>query len=235
MRITGRTLTTSAVSAVLLAALVGIYWRLKAAEDESSNAPSAAETGAVPSAGTFSTDVAVPVTGAPVVGDTFVIYVEAAGEAEAARAASLPAEVAGAVVEVRVREGGAVRAGQVLVRIDPASYALGVRQAEAALAKAQAKFAELTLFHDEIANAAARAEREAMARVQSGLVDAEVALEQARLDLERATIRAPFDGRVANLVVVPGGRVTPGDSICAVVDLSRIRVDVQALEGEVVH
>jgi HlyD family secretion protein len=223
------------VSAALVAALVGIYWRLKTAGDESGNVSSAAEIGSVPSAEAFSTNVAVQVTGVPVVRDTFVLYVHATGEAEAARAATLPAEVAGSVVDVRVREGGAVQAGQVLVRLDPARFRLAVRQAEAALAKAQARFAELTVFHDEIPDAAVRTKRARMARVQSGLVDAEIALEQARLDLERATIRAPFDGRVADLAVLPGQRVAIGDSVCAVVDLSSFRVVVQALEGEVVQ
>lgn len=237
MRLTRRVLGITAVAAVLLAALVGIYWRLRAAQEregaERTDGPSA--TGPVPSAQAFSTDVAVPVVGARVVRDTLVISVSAAGQAEAARAATLSAEVGGTIVDLPVREGQPVRTGQVLVRIDPAEYELAVRQAEASLAKARAKFTELTLFDHEITDPTLRAEREQMARVQSGLVDAEVVLEKARLDLARATLRAPFDGRVANLAVVPGQRVAPGDSICTVVDLSEIRVQVQALEGEAVH
>lgn len=238
MKITGRTVTTAAVSVVLLAALVGIYWRLKAAEEaEAADGSVFSETGgpAPPSAEVFSTDIAVPVVGVPVLRDTFVLYVNAAGQAEAARATALAAEVAGPIMDLRAREGERVRAGQVLARIDPAPYALAVKQAEANVAKAQAKFKELTLFDDQVADAATRAEREQMARVQSGLVDAEVELEKARLELERATVRAPFAGHVANLAVVRGERVTPGDSICSVVDLSEIRVEVRALEGEIVH
>ncbi len=51
--------------------------------------------------------------------------------------------------------------------------------------------------------------------------------------MRRATVRAPFNGAVANLAVVPGERVQPRDSISEVVDLSRIRIEVQALETEV--
>lgn len=227
----------TAAAAVLLAALAGIYWRLKAAQQREDEAQRMAGPAATPPASVqaFSTDVAVPVVGAPVVRDTLVMSVSAAGQAEAARAATLSAEVGGAIVHLPVREGQPVRRDQVLARIDPAEYELAVRQAETSLAKARAKFTELTLFDHETTDPALRAEREQMARVQSGLVDAEVALEKARLDLARATLRAPFDGRVANLAVVPGQRVSPGDSICAVVDLSEIRVQVQALEGEAVH
>lgn len=234
MTLIRRTFGTAAATAGLVAVLLGIGWRLKAVGRGEQGAWS--RHGALaPSGVVFSSDVAVPVVGARVVRDTFVVHASVSGQARAARTATLFAEVAGTVVGVPVREGERVGAGAVLARIDPARYALAVRRAEADIVRAQARFVELTLFDPQIRDTERRAEREAMVRVQSGLVEAEIAREQARLDLERATLRAPFGGRVANLAIVAGQRVTLGDSICAVVDLSEVRVEVRALEGEVVE
>lgn len=230
MRRSIRKVATIAMTAALLTGLAGVYWRLRqTVATDTREAPRSSRV-----ADTFSTDLVIPVLGARVVRDTFVVHVSAAGHAQAVRAVTVFAAVGGTVVDLPAREGAPVRAGQVLVRIDTVETALAVRQAEANLLKARAKFAELTLF-DREAPDSVRVARRSMARVQSGLVDAEVAWHRARLDLERATLRAPFDGRVASLAVVQGQRVSPGDSVCAVVDLSRVDVDVQALEHELVH
>ena len=147
--------------------------------------------------------------------------------------ALLTAEVEGAITEVLVREGQRVTAGQVLGRIDPERYAFELEKARARMEQAQAVFAELTLFDDEIEDEEVRAERRRLARAKSGLGEAEVAVREARLNVRRATFRAPFAGHVANLAVVPGERVQARDSIVEVVDISTIRIEVQALETEV--
>jgi HlyD family secretion protein len=91
----------------------------------------------------------------------------------------------------------------------------------------------LTLFDDQIADAQVRAERERVARAKSGLEDAELALQEAQMQLERTRIRAPFDGRAASILVVEGQNVRPGDELLTVVDLDPVKVEVQVLEGEV--
>lgn len=239
MTFSRRSLAIATVVVLLLAALAGIYARLRTlqADDESATAASTEGAGRpqVESAQAFGADIAIPVTGAPVVRDTLVVSVSAAGQARAYARALLAAEVEGPVTEVRVREGARVRQGQVLARIDPEGYAFELERAQADLEKAEAAFQELTLFDEEIEDEELRAERRRMARAKSGLAAAEVAVREAELNVRRATVRAPFAGSVANLSVVPGQRLQPRDSICEVVDLSRIRIEVQALETEVPH
>ena len=147
--------------------------------------------------------------------------------------ALLTAEVEGAVTDVFVREGQSVAAGEAIARIDPERYAFELEKARARLEQAQASFQELTLFDDEIDDPELRAERQRMARAKSGLGETEVAVREAELNIRRATIRAPFAGWVANLAIVPGERLQARDSIAEVVDISTIRIEVQALETEV--
>ncbi len=236
MTFSRRTLGIATAVIILLGALGGIYVRLRAlqADDDSRAAETAGEEQPeVESARTFGTDIAIPVSAAPVLRDTLVMSVSAAGQAQAFARALLAAEVEGPVTQVLVREGDYVRQGQVLVRIDPERYAFELEKAKAALERAEAQFAELTLFDEEIEDPELRAERRRMARAKSGLSEAEVAVREAELNVRRATVRAPFNGAVANMAVVPGERVQQRDSISEVVDLSRIRIEVQVLETEV--
>ncbi len=232
-----RTLGIATVVIVLLGALGGIYIRLRAlqAEEEDSTVAAAAEGEGqeVESAQAFRSDIAIPVGAAPVLRDTLVMSVSAAGQAQAFARTLLAAEVEGPVTEVLVREGDWVRQGQVLARIDPERFAFELERARAQLEQAEANFAELTLFDDEIADEELRAERRRLARARSGLTAAEVGVREAELNVRRATVRAPFAGAVANMAIVPGDRLSQRDSIAEVVDLSRIRIEVQVLETEV--
>ncbi len=224
---------------VLLAVtlLGGIFLRLRSAGEEEDAASGTAAEDSVRAAvqstaaqSAFATEIAVPVEGARVRRDTFVLWVEAAGQAAALRSAPLQADVAGPVLEVPVREGRAVGAGALLARIDPAEYRIQVREAEAGLEEAQAKFQELTLGDERMESEELRRERERLARIRSGLAAAEAALERAEYELSKTEIRAPFGGLVANLAVVEGSRVRAGDSVATVVDLSRVDVDVDVQE-----
>ncbi len=184
---------------------------------------------------TFGTDVAIPVGGAEVVRDTLVVSVIAAGEAAAWLESRLLAQVEGIALQIPVRENQVVRSGQTLMALDTIDLALNVRDAEASLAQARATYRERTLFDDQIEDPEVRAERERVARAQSGLDQAEVALERAQLQLTRSRVAAPFSGRVANLLVSQGHRVQAGDELMTIVDLDPIKVEVQVLEAEVGH
>ncbi len=236
-----RYIVTLVVLVLGIAAITGIYLRLQENAD-SDEEPDRENSAVVDSAleaarGTaaasaFATGVAVPVEGRKVRRGTFVIWANAEGQAAALRTALLAAEVNGPIVEVPVREGDFVKAGQLIARIDPSVYDLDLKEAEGALEQAEATYQELTLGDERISDEALRTERQRQARVRSGLAGQEARVEKARYDLRKTEFRAPYAGRVANLGVDVGSRVGPGDSIAAIVDVSSVDVDVQVLESE---
>jgi HlyD family secretion protein len=231
---------TLLVVAIAGALLTGIMLRLQAGEDEedtsSSGDPTAdsvrAAVQSTAAQSAFAAEISVPVRGAVIRRDTFVVWVEAEGRAAALRNAPLHAEVEGSVLEVPVREGQRVGAEDLLARIDPAPYQLQVRRREAQVAQAQAEFQNLTLFDEEIEDPEVRRDRRTQARIRSGLSTAEADLEEAEYELAKTQIRAPFAGRVANLAVVQGTRLRTGDSVATVIDLSRIDVEADVIETE---
>ncbi|MEQ8328902.1 MAG: efflux RND transporter periplasmic adaptor subunit [Longimicrobiales bacterium] len=235
MSFSRRTLSLVTVLLILAALGAGVGWRLMSEGDES-DGESASEAAAadlpdVSSAAQFSTDVPQPVAGAEAVRDTLWIRVNAAGRAEAFRRATLNAQVEGRVEALPARENGVVADGQTLLQLDTTDLALNVAQARADLLAAEADYRQMTLFDDEIEDADVRAERDRIARTRSGLDQREVALRQARIQLERTRVAAPFGGRVADLAVAEGQYVAAGTPLVTVVDLDPIKVEVQVLEA----
>jgi RND family efflux transporter MFP subunit len=220
---------------VVAGALGAAWWRISG--DGGSNAEGAeiddGDRPEVSASGTFSTSVAIPVSGGAAVRDTLVISVSAAAQAAAEREAPLTARVAGRIVRLYVHENQVVRTGALLAAIDSTEYELTVANAEAQLAQAEATYREFTLFDDEIEDPEVRAERDRVARARSGMDQAEVALQQAQLQLTRTKICAPFSGRVASIEFVEGQLANVGDRLMTVIDLDPIRVEVQVLESEV--
>lgn len=237
MALSRRTIAVSIIVLLVATLGTGIYLRLSGGSDGAAGGDDSDTPGgdaAATSAGAaFSTDIAVPVQGAGVIQDTLVISVNAAAQAAAEKRATLKAHVEGRVQRIRVGENAAVRGGQVLIQIDPTQYELEVDRARAQLATAQAAFNELTLFDENLIDSTVRVERARVARAKSGLDGAEVGLKEAELRLQRATVRAPFSGRVANLKVVTGQWVAAGDELVTVVDIDPLKIEVQVLEGEV--
>lgn len=218
--------------AVVLLLGSGIYLRIRGSTDDAGG-EDRGDLPQVSATSTFGTDVAIPVGGVAVVRDTLVVSVTAAGEAAARLESKVLSRVEGTAQRIPVRENQFVRLGQLLVALDTVDLALLVRDAQAGLAQAEADYRQRTLFDDQIEDPDVRAERQLVARAQSGLDRAQVAVEQARLQLTRARVGAPFSGRVANLLVSQGHRVRVGDELMTVVDIDPIKVEVQVLEAEV--
>lgn len=234
---TRRALVVGAGTLVLAVVFsAAVYARIRGADE---GGGSGADGGAAPvntsAAGTFATDVAIPVQGRPAVRGALVTSVSASGQAEAWHRAAVVAQVSGRVVSLPVTEGAALAPGQTLLALDGAEYQLAVDEAEVALREAESKYREATLFDDQIEDERVRSERAAIHRTRSGLDAAEVRLRRARLELSRTRLGTPFAGRVASLRVVPGQWVRQGDELMTVVDIDPIRVQVQVLESEIAH
>lgn len=89
---------------------------------------------------------------------------------------SIAGEVTGLVVDVKVRENQQVKAGDVLFRIDPTTYEVAIRQADAQIAGAQAHITALQ------ADVGANAADLAAARDDLALAESQYAREKALLD-----------------------------------------------------
>jgi multidrug resistance efflux pump len=141
-------------------------------------------------------------------------------------------DVGGLIVRVDVNDSQQVRKGQVLFIIDQARYALALRQA---LATAQQRRATLDqarredvrnrTLGDLVARETGEESRSRVQQAEALMAEADVAVDTARLNLQRTTIVSPVDGYLNDRAPRTGEFVSPGRSVLAVVDLHSFRVD----------
>jgi membrane fusion protein (multidrug efflux system) len=166
--------------------------------------------------------------------DRVVVGPLVSGELRAAKEATVRAELGGSMLQVAVEEGETVRRGAVLGRIDAATLEDARRSAESAVKSAESRLdvarreAERT---EQLVKAGALAQRD-LEVAQSNVTAAEAALADARARLVTAgkqlgdtTLRAPFDGVVADRAVNTGDVVTTGTALFTIIDPSSMRLE----------
>ncbi|MGR3315975.1 MAG: efflux RND transporter periplasmic adaptor subunit [Roseovarius indicus] len=146
--------------------------------------------------------------------------VEAVGTTRARQSVEIVPEADGRVVEITFTPGDRVAKGEVLVRLDET-----IQRAD--LTEAAARSTE-----QEQALSRARQLRETNAISQATLEDTIARLAEAGAQLDRArrrlddrTIKAPFAGVVGLTEIDPGARVSEGDIITRLDDLSEVIVE----------
>ena len=117
-------------------------------------------------------------------------------------------------------------------------------EARAQLKTAQEAFAAGNLLQTELDNVRRRFEamnllagnkREDVLAVTNNLTQSELQVEQARLQVERTRVVAPFNGRIADLQVEAGQNISAGTTLLTLLDDNRMKVEVDVLEGDLVH
>ncbi|WP_376958876.1 efflux RND transporter periplasmic adaptor subunit [Azospirillum sp. A26] len=147
---------------------------------------------------------------------------------------AVKAEVAARLAEVAVREGQAVRRGDMLARFDTVELTARLNEKQANLegARAQLVLAEKTLTKNRTLNRSNIVSDTSLDQAESSFgfqraqVDALAAqVELARKALRDAVVLSPIDGMVATRAVNPGENLAVNAAMFTVVDLSRVEVE----------
>jgi len=166
------------------------------------------------------------------------------GTLEAWQKINLTPDTGGKIARILVNEGDRVTKGQLLAELDTEAITLQLRQAEAALAVAQANFnnAQTNLqrmerLYGEKAVSEQQYEQVKLARdsAKAQLEQAQATVNLARHSLEVSILRAPFSGVVASRNAEVGDVINPmmsgfspgsGGGVLTLVDFSRIKIKV---------
>jgi len=123
--------------------------------------------------------------------------------------------------------GGFVKKGEILLQIDPADYRniLELRRSELLQAQTDlhVEMGRQSVAEQDLAlvggDSLSAEERKLVLRkpqleaVRARVKAARAAVDQAQLDLDRTTIRAPFDAHILDQNVTTGSQVAPGDNL----------------------
>lgn len=169
---------------------------------------------------------AVPVTVAKVVKKSMPVRIEAIGTVEALSTVAIKAQVGGLLRQVHFREGQDVHKGDLLFTLDARPYEAALQSAQAALARDTAQMQtarqDAARYTDLVKKEYVTQEEFDRIRTNATALEATVRADQAAVDnaavqREYCTIRAPIDGRTGKLMVNQGNLVKANDDIALVV------------------
>ncbi len=156
------------------------------------------------------------------------------GSLRALNQAAVKAKVSGEVRDVLVREGEPVRAGQVIVRIDPTEYQAKVTQARGQMLAQRGQYENARQTWERNRDLVGRGfiSKTAFDKFQSeldvakaNLDAAEGGLAVAQKALADTVVKSPLDGMVAVRSVQPGEKVSPDTALLEVVDLRILELE----------
>lgn len=160
---------------------------------------------------------AVPVFATAAKAENVPIILRGIGSVQAFNTVTVKSRVDGNIVQVAYKEGQDVKAGDLLVQLDPRPYQAVLDQATANQEKDQATLsnAQLNLARDAaIVNSQLAVTRQqydndkATVAADQGTVDSDKAqVEQAKVNLDYTSIRSPIDGRTGRRQVDIGNLV----------------------------
>jgi RND family efflux transporter MFP subunit len=169
------------------------------------------------------------------------VTVKGTGTVQAAQEVTVIPQVSGRVTKIAPSfvAGGLFKKGGLLFEIEETDYLLALQRAEAARARAEYDLATI-----ESQARVARTEWERLngdapgepnplvvyepqlKKAMAELASAEAAIEQARLDLARTKVRAPFNCRVRSEDIDPGQYVRAGNSVAILAGTDVAEIDV---------
>ena len=164
------------------------------------------------------------------------------GSLRAVQQAIVKARLAADVREVVAREGEAVKAGQVLVRMDATEYQARVEQARGNLnaTLAQRDIANKTRDNNRALLEKGFISRNAFDNAASQLAVAEANVEAARGALDQVkkllndtVIRAPITGLIASRSVQPGEKVSPDNRLLEIVNLDLMEMEASVPTNDI--
>jgi multidrug efflux system membrane fusion protein len=163
---------------------------------------------------------AVPVHVATAARREMPIEIAAIGHVEAVASVAVKAQVGGQITRVAFREGQDVGKGDLLLTIDPRPYEAELAQAKANLerdrARAQNAQDDVKRYAGLVAKDYVTQQQFDQAKAEAAAAEAtvradEAVFENARLQLEYSSVRAPIDGRTGSLLVQVGNIVKAND------------------------
>ncbi len=190
-------------------------------------------------------------------------FVSATGRIEARTKVNIQSSVIGEIRKLPVKEGDAVKTGDLLVQIDPERYRtevdrlqsavrmqkIAIEQAEISLANSDRKFKRNQSLHGNSGLVSTEAlelsELDFSSRtievrsLKEQVEQAEASLARARDDLSKTTIRSPMDGTVTKLnaekgeITLTGTMNNPGTVLMIVSDMGEILATVDVDETRV--
>ena len=190
-------------------------------------------------------DPTLAVMAVPAYRDTVVLDVNVQGQTRPRTEVDMSPQVGGKITFVSRNfvAGGQFRKGDVLLRLEKADYEVAVLRAEAAVARAEQvvvrEKAEGAIAAEDWADlgrggqaSALTLRKPQLAEAQASLKSAMADLDNAKLQLSRTIVRAPFNGRIRERFADIGQFVSPGTRLARVFSTEAVEVPLSLNDAD---
>lgn len=167
---------------------------------------------------------------------SFDYLVNASGKVEARDQVKMVVERSGYLLELTVRDGDKVEAGQILARLDPSESMFQIEKAKVRLRDAQTQYNSQILSFQRIMDGNDTLRRSAVQeqiKSSSGLLMAEIELREAEIAMEKSTLKALISGKIADIAFKEGSLVNAGDVLCEILSTRQLQLKVKVLESDI--
>ena len=175
--------------------------------------------------------------------ETITSSVSATGTVAAWQEATIGAEESGLrLTGVLVKEGDRVKAGDVVARLDDLLLKAQLAEQNAAVVQAQATLdsalsaaarADKLLASNAISTETAEEKTTAVKTGRAAVEQAEAAADRLQAQLDRTTVRAPFDGTISCKPAVAGSIVQAGTELMKIIRDGKLEVGVLVPEKDI--
>ena len=181
---------------------------------------------------------ALPVEVVQVQPEKAPVIISGYGEIISRTEVTLPAEVAGRIIfaHKELQTGAVIKKGEVLYKINEEDFRLNLKSAQARLKSlvsdlelARKEYARVSnLYSKKKVGTQSSVEKgeQAVNAINNQIIQIKQTIDQAKLQLSRCVIRAPFTGRVTELHAEEDEYVTPGKDLLTLTDDSDLEVQV---------
>lgn len=150
------------------------------------------------------------------------------GETEARHDVIVAAERDGAVESIGPKEGDWLKKGDLIAQIDVDTLKATLERCEASADMAESVAERRKNLHQR-----KMISKEALDQALTDKTLATCNLREAKINYEKGFVRAPIDGVIDKLHIDPGEFVNRGQKVAEMVDVRKIRINVQAPEMDV--
>lgn len=159
-------------------------------------------------------------------------FIESRGVVEPLQRIQITPRIRGFVEEHNIVEGRLVAEGDILLKLDDEEWVNQERSAYNEYLKAKNEFD----IESRLRNSSGQNENgdDRLLRVTTGLAEAELAWERAKLNVSYTIMLAPFSGRISTQQVVSkGAYISAGTDLGSLIDAATVRIRFDVLESEI--